>query len=177
MNAINLQNVTIHNHTELTANGDWVLVELVGEVNVLKIEVGIVLNFGGILLTGTLVGGARYFDEVKQQMTAYERIDGSLDSTLERIVDQGKSLYNVAAKDGMRRPPEYLHLIDVHFPSNVNDVGTVKLSTWRGKIADVCGFHLHIAAEAPELRHATMSRGSGDLGSSVLGVCELERAK
>ena len=176
MSAVNLQSVTIHNHAEMTANGDWVLVELVTQVNMSNLEIGIVLNFGGALLTGTLVGGTRYFNEVKQQMIAIGRIDSSLHSTLEKIVDQGKSLYNVAAEDSTKRPPEYLHLIDVHFLSTVGGQGSVKLSTWRGKISDVAGFHLLIRTFGPELSHESVS-GDSSLGSSILVDGGAERLK
>lgn len=176
MSTINHQSVTIHNHSETTTNGDWILVELVGQVNISNLEIGIVLNFGGEILSGTLVGGTRYFDELKRQMMAAGKIDDSLHSALEKIVDQGKSLYNVAAEDSTKRPPEYLHLIDVYFPSKVSELGSVKLSTWRGKISNVSGFELHIKGEVSERIASAISSGSS-LGSSILGIREPVRLK
>ncbi|MYN16750.1 hypothetical protein GTP81_08290 [Rugamonas sp. FT107W] len=158
MSSVNVQNVTVHNHSEITANGDWALVELVTQANASDIEVGIVLNFSGVLLEGTLVGGARYFAEMKRQISASEMTGTPLHSSLIDIAEKGESTYNAIIAGGGTRPPEYLHLISAHFVSASGEVGSTVLSSWRGKISDVSGFHLHIG-KAPSASHAlTASR-------------------
>lgn len=149
MNSIVVQSVAYHNHSEITANGDWALVELVTLANTANIEIGIVLNFSGVLLAGTLVGGTRYFSEMKAQVMLLGNTDSLLHTSLTKIAAMGQSTYDTIAAGGGVHPPQYLHLINAHFVSPTGEVGATSLSTWRGKISDVGGFHLHVATEIP----------------------------
>lgn len=148
MNSVNVQHVTVHNHSEMTANGDWALVELVTQANAFALEIGVVLNFSGVLIAGTLVGGGRYFAEMRRQIAAAGKSGTPLHCALTTIVATGESTYQTIGADGTR-PPEYLHLINAHFVSTTGEVGTTSLSNWRGKISDVSGFHLHIPTTVP----------------------------
>lgn len=140
MSAVNVQNVTINNHAEFAANSDWALIKLVTLANNSDFEIGIRLNMGGILLSGTLVGGGKYFKSTQHQVASFGGATATVRDALAEIAEEGRRIYETPTD----RPPEYIHLADVHFLNAGGGAEPEKASLWRGKIADITGFALRL---------------------------------
>ncbi len=142
MSVVNVQNVAFNNRYEIADDGDWVLINLVKQANKVGLEVGVLLNLGGILLSGTLVGGSKYFEVMQGQASELGGANVTLSETLNRIAQDGRNVYDAPSANEADKPPTYIHLLDVNsIDSNGKTTGEVA-TMWRGKIVDVTGFCL-----------------------------------
>ncbi len=142
MRSVNVQNVAYNNRYEIPSVGDWVLIDLVKQADKVGLEVGVLLNLGGILLSGTLIGGKKYFEAIQSQALELGEANATLSEILNRIAQDGRNVYDVPLPNEEDRLPTYIHLLDVNF-IDTNGKSTGEVTTmWRGKIVDVTGFCL-----------------------------------
>lgn len=134
------------------ASVDYVLQDMVDLAN--KIEtfsMGLTLHVGGGIVTGRLIGGRRYFEEMAATFLGK---DGSRNVLYDWMMSYQK-LYPLPGNgpedsgdpEAGRHPPLYIHLSDAHFvtPGSApipNNHGVL----WRGTINSVSGWSLGVLA-------------------------------
>jgi hypothetical protein len=123
---------------------DWLLQHLVALVTDGPLEMGITLQVSGLLVSGKLVSGARYFEGIASDfahgLAAHPQVAKSLRQSFEEF---GKLIYEGDAATSARPLPHYIHLTDTKFFSTAGDpIPAGKGVWWRGRIAEVGGFTL-----------------------------------
>jgi hypothetical protein len=137
---------------------DWLLQNLVWKANYFGLEAGITLNVGGLIISGVLISGNRYYDEVVKQFKAgfskeYQEIGEVLGDLIKKNAEpfpdfwakfdpskESKSeidFSNVPYASEM----QHIHLRDVKYLAASG--GQLQLGAnqlWRGKIDSVDGF-------------------------------------
>lgn len=122
-------------------NSDWVLRSLVKSVNESGLLVGITLTVGGMLVTGTLVGGREYFEDFADKVAASAEDDAGAAQVQAIFADLG-AIYDRDPEPG-EPLPSYIHLKDVRFFSPSGQcLPDHDGAWWRGRIDSVQGFML-----------------------------------
>lgn len=117
-------------------NADWHLQSLVDIVNRNPISFSITLTIGGQFLTGTLIGGAVYFNEFADSFANGWPSDDK--ESMRTIFQKRGDFYaDEVPTDNLR----YIHLRNAQFVRNGN-FEPVPGCLWRGKISAVDGFIL-----------------------------------
>jgi hypothetical protein len=120
---------------------DWFLALLVGLANS-GTQFGITLQVGGFLVSGTLSGGAEYFDNFALDFArGFPSPEGA--ETMRTAFASGGDIYR-NLKDGDEQPPtDYIHLKGARFfNTSGNPIPTEKGIWWRGRTSEVSGFVL-----------------------------------
>lgn len=122
---------------------DWYLQNLVSVVNGSNISFGITLFVEGVVISGTLVSGKKYFETFADEFSSAYPGDDEVREGIRQAFASNASLYDNQSKSKDLPPPQFIHLIDCycHSPqggSLPSDSGTL----WRGKINAVSGFNL-----------------------------------
>lgn len=139
---------------------DWFLQALVMLANNNTFEVGITLNVGGLIVSGVLVGGSKYFDGIAEEWRiGHIQSGGKSDDadSWKGIISEFGEIYreNIrkreqAAREGARPDldqgilhPEYIHLKN----ARMYHPGQAPIPTnggiwWRGRLRAVDGFIL-----------------------------------
>lgn len=104
-------------------------------------EFGITLSVGGILVSGMLVSGRKFFENFGEKFgSAFE--DAEVRKSLASSFSEWGVLYD-PQEDGTRRESTYLHIKDVaFFTTNSQPIPSDAGSWWRGRISEVDGFLL-----------------------------------
>lgn len=129
---------------QLPHAADWLLQHLVALVTDGPLEMGITLQVSGLLVSGRLVSGARYFEGIASDfahgLAAYPQVAKSVRDSFEEF---GKLIYQSDAAPSSRPLPHYIHLTDAKFFSTAGEpVPAEKGVWWRGRISEVGGFAL-----------------------------------
>lgn len=120
-----------------------------------RIETGITLHVGGLLVTGHIIT-ARDF------LMDHPLTDKMLE--VKEMLDKREPSEKQGEENDL---PEFIHLRDAHFlvpgqrPIPTNDAGVF----WRGRIADIAGFSFGILKEGTGLEGTQPDPGGADIGS------------
>jgi hypothetical protein len=117
--------------------GDWLLQTLVSSVNAEDdFELSITLQTGGLLVSGTLISGRRYFVALAKVFTESGK-PGEDYKSISKLGD----IY--APKTGSTEKPSFIHLKQAQFfgPGTMPTPSSEGV-LWRGRICDVAGFFL-----------------------------------
>jgi hypothetical protein len=139
---------------------DDLLEGLVRLANVFNIQTGVTLNIGGLLITGKMVSGRRYYKEFAGQLRN-TGADPFLRETILALADTyektGEELYppydfsknerdeGEDAKSEISEPDAplaFIHLIDARFTNPGGGFLPAPGVLWRGKLSSVDGFIL-----------------------------------
>lgn len=120
---------------------DWFLQDLV-EIASKGNEFGVTLHVEGLIVSGMLIGGDKYFCAFGELMTSGIKGDdetiASVRQTYARLADD----YRSQRDDADRLPPEYIHLRD----AKVFGAGQSPIpgngSLWRGRLSAVSAWSL-----------------------------------
>lgn len=134
---------------KLTYDGqsvDWFLQRLVSIVNTSDLEFGITLTVGGSIVSGTLVGGTKYFE------TFAKDFSGAWPKEAQEVIREAlashTAIYKAGNDDQEPTPPQFLHLINARSFQPTGQLPNNRGVLWRGKINSVSGFSLgSLAAE------------------------------
>lgn len=121
---------------------DWVLQTLIQAAN-LGIEIGVTLTTGAGMLTGTIIGGAKYMDMQKASLAPHWGSD-ELRQSFDNIFDDWRKRYAPTEEDAADPTATiYIHLSnarvligDQFVPSSSNGM------LWRGKLDSIIGFSI-----------------------------------
>ncbi|MDT9599310.1 gas vesicle accessory protein GvpU [Sphingosinicella rhizophila] len=119
---------------------DWLLLQLVNWAK-LGIETGVTLCVGGQLVSGTLCSQKQYLEAMRSAFSANlkgsQAVAGALDEAFASM------LKSTAETDSLPQPnPKYIHLKDARVFGGATAMPTAHGVWWRGRIAEVDGFHL-----------------------------------
>lgn len=124
---------------------DWFLQNLVRFANEWGLEMSITLQVGGMLVSGTLISGKRYFDEFATLFASgFKNDNQELGESFHKLISSYKQIYEVTPEESENSPPPaYIHLRNTLFFQPGQQVfPTSGQLLWRGRIAEVGGFHL-----------------------------------
>ncbi|BBL58512.1 gas vesicle accessory protein GvpU [Methylomonas koyamae] len=128
----------------VVAKTDWFLQNLVGFANLWGIEVGITLQVSGMLVSGTLISGDKYFEEFAAQFSGGFKNSPELSEPFHKLISSYKKVYDVAPEEESDCPPSnFVHLRNAQFyHPGQNPLPTSQGVLWRGRVAEVGGFIL-----------------------------------
>ena len=134
---------------------DWFLQQLVAWANDRAMEYGVTLHVGGLAITGTLINGRTYFEEIAKLLAGAVTIEneeeGGGRSNLQeaiagmgRIYPEREYIDRLEAGEDISLPnqPSFIHLRDAHWLVGTQVVPTEPGIYWRGRISAVDGFVL-----------------------------------
>lgn len=125
---------------------DYILATLVELGNDAGLEVGIRLFVGGLVLSGTLVSGAKYFDDVAQAIEGDEPVGENGSNALAGLFKQVANKYRALTSDeDDDLTVEYIHLQDAwsHSPGQ----NPLVVGSWRGRLSKIDGWALGTYAQ------------------------------
>lgn len=125
-----------------STQADWLLETLVETVNGANVEIGITLNLGGLLISGNLASGKKYFAGIADVFSKGVADPESADKFRESLSKAGDDIYqsNRDAEEPVRIP-RYIHLKNARFYGICNGpVPTNDGVWWRGRLSEVQGF-------------------------------------
>jgi hypothetical protein len=125
------------------ATDDAVLLMLLSLVEVDGLEVDITLNVKGAVVTGTLIGPTAYYEGITE--TAKALPDETMSKIFTKKFNDLKEEYTQqkqeqSEKDSAESSATYIHLKNVHYVNENNQVALNKTNWWRGKIASIDSF-------------------------------------
>lgn len=107
------------------------------------VETGVTLMVGGLLITGFLVSGRRYFNEyLVSSISMTPDPDGSGAAAMKLFYESFGAVYSEERlADENRLPPSFVHLwkATIMHPSG-SSIPTEGTMWWRGRISEVQGF-------------------------------------
>ena len=129
-----------------STNRDWFLSELIRMANATQSEFGITLSVSGLIVSGNVISGVKYFESFAENFQVFAGDDEEFQSQLkEYILDMG-SVYKTSADEekeyGPETLPQFIHLSSAKFYKN--GVGPLPSNgmLWRGNLDEVSGFTL-----------------------------------
>lgn len=141
------------------ADADWFLQQIVDWANKSGLGVGVTLNVGGLLVSGTTISGAKYFNDLAKQVgSSKTEASDELLKTLSEIIGAYASIYEVpdeaeadsgeptdgSSSDALATPT-FIHLADARFfYPNAKPLPHNRGVLWRGKVSQVNAFSLGI---------------------------------
>lgn len=129
--------------TENKTDTDWHLQTLVSTANTTGLEFGVTLLVEGLIVSGNLIGGNKYFETFADNFSNGFRAEEETKEELRQAISSQGEIYNAAETDEEIPPPEFIHLEDARFFSpGGNSIPTENGTLWRGKISSVSGFTL-----------------------------------
>jgi hypothetical protein len=130
-----------------TTSSDWFLELLVDVVNGTEIALAMTLNVGGMLVSGEMCSGHKYFEGFAKDLK--DGIFGTIPSEASRIEEQFKQLGGIYAKEKRQpqdehpKPPQYIHLRNARiFHPGGTPIPTNRGVWWRGRLGAIDGFIL-----------------------------------
>jgi len=124
---------------------DWVLVTLIIAAEK-GVEVGVTLTTAAGLVTGTIIGGAKYME---MQKTAFAEAPGGGGSVFEKIFDDWRSVYIQQSDSEDSRPQvSFIHLQDARLITGTQAVPTNQGLLWRGRLDSIIGFNLGVMSSS-----------------------------
>ena len=126
-------------------NSDWFLQILVNACNNIDMSLSITLNVGGVLVSGNLIGGEKYFNGFASDLKMggmsaevadlFKKLGGIYTKRKEQIKDK---------KDDETIPPlQYIHLENAQiFQAGGSPIPTNRGVWWRGRLEAIDGFIL-----------------------------------
>ncbi|WP_019407151.1 hypothetical protein [Stutzerimonas stutzeri] len=128
--------------TLVNSECDWMLQTLVHSANV-GVEIGVTLTTAAGIVTGTIIGGAKYMDQQKALLAERWGTD-ELRSSFDDIFTAWRERY--VQKDDGEEPsaPIYIHLSSAKLLTHGQFVPSDPGMLWRGKINEVIGFSIGI---------------------------------
>ncbi len=129
-------------HTPFVVETDWFLQSLVNMANEGNIGIGITLQVSGLLVSGTLVGGRKYFDGFAEDFASAFLNDPDTAESVRTSFSKYGGIYD--KKEGEEiPPPQYIHLENARFFSTTGSPTPGNRGVWwRGRISEVGGFML-----------------------------------
>jgi hypothetical protein len=122
---------------------DWFLQSLVSLVNNSESEIGVTLQVSGFLVSGLLVGGAKYFEGFAAELaTAFPEDQRTTESIQKAFSSYGAGLYKPTdTADVSSPPPTYIHLKQARFFHIIGTPVPVNRGVWwRGRLSEVSAF-------------------------------------
>ena len=123
---------------------DFLLQTFVDIVNRTNAEIGMTLTMGGMLVSGTMIGGKKYYDELYSTFSQNIE-DEEILSFLKKIIDIPSAAYDYDLADERPINIAWVHLKDARFfGPDGNFIPKTGGTLWRGRISQVSGFNFGV---------------------------------
>ncbi len=137
---------------ELHEGIDWLLQLLVGMTNQIEIQYPITLNVGGIIISGYLVNGRDFINNVGEIISSpFEEFGTETAQLLKTKFDElSENIYQrtnneeTEEAEQLIKGPIYIHLRDARIWHGKTRIPSNKGVFWRGRLNAVDGFSLGI---------------------------------
>jgi len=140
-----------HEELKLALDGnsvDWFLQRLVSLANTSPLEFGVTLFTQGLIISGQLVSGKKYFSTFAEEFSDAYPGDADSKANIKSAFETNGEIYDHEPGEDVP-PPQFIHLINARsFSHNGQPLPNNKGVTWRGKINAVSGFNLGQLSEA-----------------------------
>jgi hypothetical protein len=131
-----------------TTSSDWFLELLVNMVNGTEIALPMTLNVSGVVVSGEMCSGHKYFEGFAKDLK--DGIFGTTSSEGNRIEEEFKHLGGIYTKEKRqpqdeqpKSPPQYIHLRNARiFHPGGTPIPANRGVWWRGRLGAVDGFIL-----------------------------------
>lgn len=121
---------------------DWFLQKLVIAANTGSLEFGITLFVEGLIISGQLVSGKKYFSTIGKEFSDAYSEDPETKENLKAAFESNGDIYN-HEPDEIVSPPNFIHLINARcYSQDGRSLPNNRGVAWRGKINAVSGFNL-----------------------------------
>lgn len=104
----------------------------------------ITLQVSGMLVSGTLISGGKYFEEFAAQFAGGFKNNIELSESFHKLISSYKKVYDVAPEEeSASSPPNFVHLRNAQFYQPGQTPLPAKQGVlWRGRVAEIGGFAL-----------------------------------
>ena len=132
----------------ISGSVDSFLQSLVSIVNDESASIPITLSVGGLLISGAMIGGKTYFDEIARQFKdGFKHINSETASTIEEAFKRLGDVYDPIQKESeggaIISKPRIVHLKGAQiYPSGARPAPSEQGVLWRGRLEAVDGFSL-----------------------------------
>ncbi len=119
---------------------DWFLQNLSNLSNSPGVEFGITLNVSGQTISGTVIGGKKYFKLFAENFSSawpHENKD-----TIKKVFEENAEIYELKTDEELLPPTQYIHLMDARVYHQNGSTPSNEGVLWRGKINSICGYSL-----------------------------------
>ena len=129
-----------------TPERDYLLGQFISVAN-LGASFGVTLTVGGLIITGTLIGGKEYLELLASSVDAagFGKKEGEEETALGKLVRSYSHLYDDVKFDTFATPG-YIHLKNVQFIPVSGTGNTFNGVLWRGRLMEVSGWTLGVAS-------------------------------
>jgi len=125
---------------------DWFLQSIIDTVINEGIDIGVTLTIGGTIISGMLIGGRKYFEQLGDMLADQSKDDDDITNVLGTGWKQYSEIYSKpeGTPDGWRPPAaSYIHLKDAKiFMPGQKPIPTNNGFLWRGRLSSVDGFSI-----------------------------------
>lgn len=129
----------------VVADQDWFLKATLEVLVSRGVEFKATLTVGGAIVSGTVISGATYFEELGNLLAAASAADGDMASLLGSQWKQYAAIYRKPddAPDDWKSPPlGYIHLRKAHYFAPGQPSIPAGGMLWRGKLSSIDGFSI-----------------------------------
>ncbi|SFR33244.1 hypothetical protein SAMN04488005_0460 [Yoonia tamlensis] len=128
---------------KLENSQDWFLEHIIGDFVNKGLDIGVTLNVGGVVVSGMLINGKKYFEALAENMDIQE---GEISKLLGGHWKGYAAVYEKpddAPEDWVPNPIGYIHLANakIHAPGQ-SPIPSNDGVLWRGKLSSVDGFFI-----------------------------------
>jgi hypothetical protein len=120
---------------------DWYLEALVEEINGKEIAFPITLFVKGLVISGELVSGHRYFDGLASQLTEFFGGESEQAREVVSYLTSPRGIYLENTSEAETLPPRYIHIRGARIFAPGQQPIPSEGAWWRGRLASVDGFH------------------------------------
>lgn len=126
------------------AQTDWFLQSLVSMANNSNLEIAVILQVSGMLVSGSLVGGKQYFEGFASDFASPFASDSDAAESIKASFSSYGNVYTKDTEGDEDQPaPQYIHLKNARFFNTAgNPIPGNRGVWWRGRIGEVGGFCL-----------------------------------
>ena len=122
---------------------DWFLQSFINLANnpSASVEMSVTLHVGGFLVSGTLVGGKKYFEGIAQVLAAANTNMPDLAESWKSIANYGNIYEGSAEQNEVEKNPQYIHLQNAStFSTAGAPIQAGPGGWWRGRLTQISGF-------------------------------------
>lgn len=132
-------------------NQDWFLEDAIGGIISKGVEFGITLTVSGLIISGTLINGKTYFEELSKSLKSASKEKGDVAEVIGELWGGFKTIYEDPSEETENKTPSrvsFIHLKDAHiFAPGQQAMPTDEGILWRGKISSVDGFSIGVLSK------------------------------
>lgn len=131
---------------EIVGSKDWFLQSTIETIIANGVEIGVTLTVGGVIVSGILISGKKYFDELSDVLIAASQSEDDGPRILGEAWKQYTVIYEKpeGASGDWRAPPAgFIHLRNARFYApGAPPIPSNRGVLWRGKLSSVDGFSI-----------------------------------